>query len=94
MTFKPRSPRYQTERLPIMVRSVGTFVWGRGIVLNLSTTGVQIYSNAKLTAGGEVEMEFVTVDKQGRKNRRKMRAKIVWANGSRYGCQFMPTSRA
>jgi hypothetical protein len=94
MALKTRSPRFQTERLPVMIRPTGTFTWNRGTVLNLSATGIQIFASTKFEVGVEVEMEFLTINKQGRKTRRKMRAKIVWQQGSRYGCQFTRSSRA
>jgi hypothetical protein len=86
--YKTRSPRFQTERLPITIRSHGTFVWAHGIVLNLSQSGVQVHTAAQLSQGSDVEIEFNTVNKQGRKTRRRMRAKIVWMSGQRYGCHF------
>jgi hypothetical protein len=89
MAYQTRSPRYQTEKLPIMIRQVGTFVWAKGSVLNLSASGVQVYSAAKLAPGADVEIEFLTVNAQGQSTRRRMNARIVWYQGGRYGCQFV-----
>ena len=80
--------RHQTQALPVTLRESGTFVWARGTVLNLSQGGVLIHSSATLQVGTKLEIEFSTVDRQGRKNRRKMVALIKWKKAQRYGCEF------
>ncbi len=89
--YKTRSPRFQTERVSITIRTHGTFAWTHGIVLNLSQSGVQVHTFAKLARGAQVEIEFNTINKQGRKTRRRLRANVVWMTGQRYGCHFITT---
>ncbi len=89
MAYQPRRyARHETEKLPVTIRIYGTFVWTRGSVINLSQGGVQIYTPAKFMAGNKLELEFNTIDRQGRKNRRKLIVTIVWKRGYKYGCQF------
>lgn len=80
--------RHKTDRLPITLRPPGTFAWVRGLLMDLSSGGAQIHSDARLTPGTELEIEFNTVDRDGRKNRRRLNATIMWRRGSRYGCRF------
>ena len=80
--------RHQTTALPVTLRTSGTFVWSRGTVLNLSQGGVQIHTAVKLESGDRLEIEFTTVDRAGRKNRRKLLAVVRWKTGQRYGCEF------
>ncbi len=80
--------RHQTQALPVTLRTMGTFVWARGTVMNLSQGGLQLQTSAKFEVGKKIEIEFSTVDRQGRLNRRKMTATIKWKKAQRYGCEF------
>lgn len=80
--------RHQTQALPVSVRAAGTFGWAGGTVLNLSQGGLQLHSSVKLEIGTKLEIEFSSIDRQGRKTRRKMSAIIKWKKGQRYGCEF------
>jgi hypothetical protein len=88
MAYKARSTRFQTERLSVAIRLTGTFAWSRGVLLNLSSGGAQIYSQAKFAPGAEIEIEFVTVGTEGKSLKTRMVAKVVWYSGFRYGVQF------
>lgn len=85
--------RHQTQMLPVTLRTSGTFVWSRGTVLNLSQGGLQLHTSAPLAVGTKLEIEFSSIDRQGRKNRRKMSATIQWKRWQRYGCQFNVRAR-
>lgn len=81
--------RHQTQALPVTMRPAGTFVWTRGTVMNLSQGGLQLQTTAKFEVGIKIEIEFSTVDRVGRRNRRKMIAMIKWKKAQRYGCEFV-----
>ncbi len=88
MAFRARSPRFQTEKLPVTVRLTGTFAWSRGVLLNLSSGGAQVYTQSKFAADSEIEIEFTTVNTEGKSTKSRMIAKVVWYSGFRYGVQF------
>jgi Tfp pilus assembly protein PilZ len=66
----------------------GTFAWAKGVLLNLSAGGAQVYTQAKFASGSEVEIEFITVNTLGKSTKSRLIAKIVWYSGFRYGLQF------
>jgi hypothetical protein len=90
MPYQKRATRHQTEKLPVAVRPAGTFAWSQGLILNLSSSGIQIYTRAKLAPDSMIEIEFTTVTAQGKTTRRRLRAQVMWFSGGRYGCRFKP----
>lgn len=90
-TYKARQfTRYRTK-VNVMLRSVGRFSWARARMLNLSQGGLLLESEEPFPIGSEVEIEFNTVDIEGKRNQRRLRAEILWRRGSRHGLKF--TSR-
>lgn len=88
MPYKSRAQRYQTEKLPVSIRLVGTFSWSRGVLLNLSAGGAQIFSQSKYSPDAAVEIEFTTISAAGKTTKSRLIAKVVWFSGNRYGVQF------
>ena len=89
MPYHHRShPRYQTPKLPAMVRVHGTFQWLPASVLNLSGGGLMLHCVSPLDSQSKIEIEVTTADKYGKKTLRKFKAKIVWKKNSLYGVAF------
>ena len=83
-----KDTRYRTN-LKANFRPVGKFTWIATKILNLSKGGVMLESpNHELTKGLEIEIEFTTVDREGKTNRRRLKGKIAWKKGYRYGVEF------
>ena len=88
MSYRARSTRFQTEKLPVTLRILGSFAWSKGVLLNLSAGGAQIYSQAKFASDTDVEIEFTTINTVGKTTKSRMIARVVWYSGYRYGLQF------
>lgn len=83
-----KDTRYRTN-LKANFRPVGRFTWIATKILNLSKGGVMLESpKHELPKGLEIEIEFTTVDRDGKTNRRRLRGKIAWKKGYRYGVEF------
>lgn len=76
-TEKRRSDR-RTLRLGAAVAS-GSPSW-RAVILNLSETGLMLQTAGPLTVNDMFEVELPEIG--------LIEARVVWANGTDYGCQF------
>ena len=84
--------RFRTK-LPVMVRPIGKFSWTRATMMNLSQGGLLLQSHDILNVKSDIEIEFNTTDRMGKKNRRRLRAHIVWRRGTRYGLRFLKNKK-
>ncbi len=57
-------------------------------MLNLSRGGICVTLSTAIAPGTEVEMEFVTVDRHGKANKRRLRGMVAWRRTSRHGISF------
>ena len=94
MSELARSPiRYEVS-LPVRFRAEGELSWTAGALANLSVSGLCLLSaEADLIPGQSVELVIETTDKFLRLVSRRIRARVVWAQGGRYGVQFAKQTR-
>ncbi len=59
-----------------------------GRLVNLSATGICLFTKAKLNTGEVIELIIETTDKKGLKRRRLIRGRIAWIKGERLGLEF------
>jgi hypothetical protein len=82
--------------LPARFRLVGKFRWRQGALLNLSKGGVCLLSrgiDGALVINDELEIEVATIDGEGRIQVRRLKSKVMWRRGNRYGLEFKKPAR-
>ena len=75
--------RARAPRRTLRLEALGELASGaRATVLihNVSTTGLLLQTSAALTQGEEIDLELPLAG--------ATRARVVWTNGTFYGCQF------